>query len=104
MPDLHEFIGWDRHYWGDNGPDISRWGHECRRGIEYHQTGAPVASGTKGQVRKISTGRKQRHLGSGDWKPSATEQPGVCPTDPETETESDGLKTLEALSAPRQDR
>jgi hypothetical protein len=59
---------WDLSYWGPKGPNISRWGHECRRGIQYHQTGAPVASGTKGQVRKISTGRKPRHLSSDDLK------------------------------------
>ena len=38
--------------------DISTWGPECGRGIAYHDTGAPVASGTKGVVRKITTGRK----------------------------------------------
>jgi hypothetical protein len=62
-------VTWDLSYWGPKGPDISRWGHECCRGIEYHQTGAPVASGTKGQVRKISTGRKKRHMSSDDYDP-----------------------------------
>jgi hypothetical protein len=41
-----------------NPYDISTWGPECGRGIRYAQTGAPVASGTKGVVRKISQGRK----------------------------------------------
>jgi hypothetical protein len=58
MSDLGHF---DRAYWGPNGPDISRWkGAELRRGMRYIETGAPVASGTKGQVRKISAGRKAR--------------------------------------------
>ena len=43
-----------------NPYDISTWGLECGRGIRYTDTGAPVASGTKGVVRKISTGRKAR--------------------------------------------
>jgi len=34
------------------------WGSECGRGIRYKDVGAPVASGTPGQVRKISSGRK----------------------------------------------
>ena len=39
--------------------DSSTWGTECARGITYASPGAPVASGTKGVVRKISTGRKK---------------------------------------------
>jgi hypothetical protein len=46
--------------------DISTWGRECGRGIPYKNTGAPVASGTKGVVRKISTGRKHRGSASDD--------------------------------------
>lgn len=59
---------WDRNYWGENGPDLSRWGHECARGLDYHRTGAAVASGTPGQVRKISVGRKTCSMASDDLK------------------------------------
>jgi len=38
--------------------DMFTWGHECARGINYADTGAPVKAGTKAVVRKISTGRK----------------------------------------------
>ena len=48
----------DKRYWGEKGIDLSRWGYECARGIAYKNTGSPVDSGTPGQVRKISTGRK----------------------------------------------
>jgi hypothetical protein len=41
-----------------NPLDSSTWGPACARGVEYAVTGAPVASGTKAVVRKISTGRK----------------------------------------------
>jgi hypothetical protein len=41
-----------------NPLDSSTWGPACARGAEYAVTGAPVASGTKAVVRKISTGRK----------------------------------------------
>jgi len=40
------------------------WGPLCSRGLDYAVTGAPVASGTPGQVRKISTGRKARAMAS----------------------------------------
>lgn len=43
---------------GTNPHDISTWGPECARGIRYADSGAPVASGAKGVVRKISQGRK----------------------------------------------
>ena len=46
--------------------DVSTWGPECGRGIRYKGTGAPVASGRKGVVRKISTGRKHRGMASQD--------------------------------------
>lgn len=49
---------YDQEYWGPGGIDLSRWGNSCKRGVQYHVTGAPVASGTAGVVRKISTGRK----------------------------------------------
>ncbi len=35
------------------------WGYGCARGIEYRTVGAPVASGTRGVVRKITAGRKK---------------------------------------------
>jgi hypothetical protein len=47
-----------------NPYDSSTWGYGCARGIEYKQTGAPVAAGTKAQVRKISSGRKHRGMAS----------------------------------------
>jgi hypothetical protein len=56
----------DRGYWGDK-IDISRWGSACGRGVAYKDTGAPVASGTKAQVHKISTGRKSRGSSSDDY-------------------------------------
>ncbi len=65
----------DHAYWGPGGVDISRWGNFCGRGIRYATTGAPVASGTKGVVRKISTGRKHRGSASDDLygkEPDAT--------------------------------
>ena len=50
----------DIGYWGPGGIDISRWDKfHCRRGCDYHETGAPVQSGKVGTVRKISTGRKK---------------------------------------------
>jgi hypothetical protein len=54
----------DEKYWGPKGIDLSRWGNECRRGIRYIETGAPVQSGKAGQVRKISSGRKHRGMSS----------------------------------------
>ena len=42
-----------------NPLDSSTWGTACARGAAYAVTGAPVASGTKAVVRKISTGRKK---------------------------------------------
>ena len=41
------------------GPVVEKWGNRCARGAAYALTGAPVASGTKAVVRKISTGRKK---------------------------------------------
>lgn len=58
---------YDRAYWGPGGIDLSRWGNECKRGLRYADTGAPVASGTKGVERKISTGRKARGSASDDY-------------------------------------
>lgn len=57
---------YDLAYWGPGGPDLNRWGWECMRGIRYADTGSPVAAGTKGVVRKISVGRKSRHMASED--------------------------------------
>jgi hypothetical protein len=55
----------DKAYWGEQGIDISRWkGGECARGVRYIETGAPVKSGTAGQVRKMSSGRKHRGMSS----------------------------------------
>jgi hypothetical protein len=44
---------------------VSSPGPECGRGVKYAETGSPVASGTKGVVRKISTRRKHRGMASG---------------------------------------
>lgn len=57
----------DKAYWGEGGVDLSRWGRQLARGINYQQTGAPVIAGTPGQVRKISTGRKARGKASDDY-------------------------------------
>ena len=57
----------DHKYWGPDGVQpASRWGGACQRGIAYAVTGAPVASGTKGVVRKISVGRKARGSAADD--------------------------------------
>jgi hypothetical protein len=60
---------WDQGYWGTDYPSpAKRWGKECTRGLPYHVTGSPVADGTAGQVRKISSGRKARGMASDDYK------------------------------------
>src|ERR1035441_8958927 len=59
---------YDLAYWGPGGIDLSRWGPSCRRGCDDKSTGAPVAAGTAGVVRKISTGRKSRGLSSDDYR------------------------------------
>ena len=48
----------DHDYWKDR-IDLSRWGSECRRGLDYKTIGAPVRGGTHGVVRKIGAGRKK---------------------------------------------
>ena len=50
----------DEKYWGPGGVDVSLWGNECQRGCQYQVRGTAPPAGTKGQVRKISTGRKER--------------------------------------------
>jgi hypothetical protein len=61
---------WDRNYWGDSGPDLSRWGvGSVTRGVQYAQKGTAVASGTAGQVRKLGGGRKWRSMSSGASEP-----------------------------------
>jgi hypothetical protein len=59
---------YDEAYWGPAGPyPAARWGWECARGLRSAETGAPVNTGTKAVVRKISVGRKQhRGLASDD--------------------------------------
>jgi hypothetical protein len=54
---------YDQRYWGQGGIDLSRWGHECSRGIRYKYLGT-VVDGQKAAVRKISTGRKARGMAS----------------------------------------
>lgn len=54
MPDF------DETYWGPGGPDISRWGLECARGIRYADKGAPARAGTKGVEHKFGGSRKER--------------------------------------------
>lgn len=53
--------GWDFGFFGPEGPriDMGNGIREQQRGIPYKETGAPVASGKAGQVRKISSGRKK---------------------------------------------
>lgn len=54
-----------------NPNDIGTWGAECGSGIRYADTGMPVPSGTPGQVRKMSQGRKaHRGLASSDYERS----------------------------------
>jgi hypothetical protein len=61
----HQSRPCDESYWGPEGIDLDRWKMgECSRGARYKDTGAPVASGTKAQVHKISTGRKHRGMAS----------------------------------------
>jgi hypothetical protein len=43
-------------------------GSTCGRGVPYKETGAPVASGTKGVRRNISAGRKSRGMASDDYE------------------------------------
>lgn len=58
----------DERFWSQFGIParirIDLWGAACQRGLQYAVTGAPVASGTAGVVRKISTGRKSRGMAS----------------------------------------
>ena len=62
-------MSWDRIYWGEEYPSPeARWGTECARGIRYQDSGSPAPSGTKGVVRKISTGRKARGMASDDYR------------------------------------
>lgn len=56
---------YDHTYWKD-GIQIWKWGNACARGLPYKVTGAPVAAGTKGVERKISTGRKHRGSAAAD--------------------------------------
>jgi len=62
---------------GTNPHDISTWGPECGRGINYAEHGAPVAAGAKGVVRKISQGRKtHRGMASDSTFPKAVLEEG----------------------------
>jgi hypothetical protein len=60
--------GWfDHRYWGPGGVDISRWGKgEVMRGVAYIDHG-PSRDGAKGQVRKMSSGRKARGSAASDY-------------------------------------
>lgn len=80
MPDISDFFPsgvvkfiappFDERFWANFGIParvrVDQWGPSCQRGVAYANTGAPVASGTPGVVRKISTGRKARGYSSGD--------------------------------------
>ena len=67
--EIHGALPYDLNYWGPGGVDISRWSGKVHmmRGADYHYTGAPVASGIAGTVRKISTGRKSRGNTAADY-------------------------------------
>jgi hypothetical protein len=67
--EIHGAPPYDLNYWGPGGVDISRWSGKVHmmRGADYHDTGAPVASGIAGTVRKISTGRKERGSASDSY-------------------------------------
>jgi len=55
---------YDEKFWGPHGPDLSRWEKfHCMRGCDYHVSGVSTV-GAKNQVRKISTGRKERGMSS----------------------------------------
>ena len=58
----------DEAYWSIH--DLEDWQKgRLGRGIPYQQTGAAVATGTKNQVRKISSGRKAyRGMASDSFK------------------------------------
>ena len=60
---------YDERYWSHFGipasVQVGKWGSVCARGLQYATTGAAVASGTAGVVRKISTARKARGYASG---------------------------------------
>lgn len=62
----------DEKYWAYFGIPAtccpSRWGAELQRGLAYKDMGAPSPSGTRGVVRKISSGRKERGMSSSDYK------------------------------------
>ena len=57
----------DRNYWGDK-IDLSRWGNECKRGIQYRDKGAPAIDGTAGQRRQLGGSRKARGRASDDYE------------------------------------
>ncbi len=52
----------DEKYWATH--DLKDWGGTMYRGIAYATSGTPSPAGTKGVVRKISTGRKHRGMSS----------------------------------------
>jgi hypothetical protein len=59
-----------------NPHELSTWGPECARGIRYADTSTHVpAAGTKGVIRKISTGRKARGSASADLARSQARRP-----------------------------
>jgi hypothetical protein len=49
-------------------PKSATAGTSCARGVPYKETGAPVAAGTKGVRRNISSGRKARGSASDDFE------------------------------------
>lgn len=59
---LHGREPFDSSYWGPAGVNLSRWGNECRRGLQYHDHGVERAE--PGQRRGFGGGRKARGYAS----------------------------------------
>jgi hypothetical protein len=69
----HPYCHWPRRYTRSiYQPET--WGSVCERGVPYRDAGAPAPAGTRGQVHKISTGRKARGMAS-DGVRDALNQP-----------------------------
>lgn len=54
----------DEQYWGPGGVDVSKWGRECQRGLQYKQQEGVIQSSGPGQRRTFGGGRKTRTLAS----------------------------------------
>ena len=57
----------DEQYWGPRGVDLSRWGSECRRGMQYKNHGTEV-SGHGAPRHTFGGGRKARGMASDSYE------------------------------------